>query len=158
MAINYSNLITRLSQDQSTLTNPRLTVRVLRYLANRIEQDYKPPVSPHFRALPPQLDCPETAWPWLLKAKPWIFDGINLKSEPYYAYLASGRPATLMEDLAAVEHLDDPSLADISETLTGSRQYGGATYSRVKAVKEALLQTTTTAEEAEYSPRTTKAA
>lgn len=36
-------------------------------------------------------------------------------------------------------------LADISEELTGSRQYGGATYKRVKAVAEALKTSTTPA-------------
>ena len=60
--------------------------------------------------------------------------------------LAAGRGKTdrLLDDLAAVEHLDDPSLADISEALTGSREYGGGAYTRIKKVKQLLDSTTTT--------------
>ncbi len=52
----------------------------------------------------------------------------------------------LDQDLKAIAHLTNPSLADIAEILTGSRQYGGATYHRVKAVSQALKSSTTTEE------------
>jgi hypothetical protein len=60
--------------------------------------------------------------------------------------LAAGKGAAdrLAADLAAVEHLDNPSLADLSEALTGSREYGGAAYTHLKKVKQLLDSTTTT--------------
>lgn len=54
------------------------------------------------------------------------------------------------QDVAKVAHLVDPSLADISQALTGSRQYGGAAYARVKAVQRALKTTTTQPEEGQH--------
>lgn len=42
-------------------------------------------------------------------------------------------------DLAKVAHLKEPSLADISEVLTGRRYYRGSTYARVKAVQNVLI-------------------
>jgi len=44
------------------------------------------------QALPVELYKEETAWPWLIKNFPWLFDGINLKSEPYARWLKSGGP------------------------------------------------------------------
>lgn len=41
-------------------------------------------------------------------------------------------------DLAKVAHLKEPSLADISEVLNGSRYYSGKTHARLKAVQTAL--------------------
>lgn len=58
----------------------------------------------------------------------------------------------IQSDLQAVAHLVNPSLADISEELTGSRQYGGATYKRVKAVKDALKSSTTPPKNGVYRP------
>lgn len=49
-------------------------------------------------------------------------------------------------------------LADISEVLTGERQYGGATYKRVKDVAEALKTSTTTAKSGRSSPKQAKRA
>lgn len=63
----------------------------------------------------------------------------------------------LDQDIQTCAHLDNPSLADISELLTGDRQYGGAIYKRVKAVKQALENTTTPAN-GKYSQNTTKQA
>ena len=38
-------------------------------------------------ALPEALSNPETGWPWLLKNYPAIFDGIDIRREPYAQYL-----------------------------------------------------------------------
>jgi len=38
------------------------------------------------------------------------------------------------------------TLADIAESLTGKREYGGAAFTRIKAVKTFLEDTTTTPE------------
>jgi len=54
----------------------------------------------------------------------------------------------LQRDVDRVRHLGSgASLADISETLTGKRTYGGAAYQRVKEVQEALKTSTTTPSE-----------
>lgn len=52
----------------------------------------------------------------------------------------------LERDVAAVQHLASPRLADISEVLTGERHYSGSTYKRVKAVADALKSSTSPAE------------
>lgn len=64
----------------------------------------------------------------------------------------------LDQDLKAVAHLRSPSMADISEVLTGDRQYGGATYKRVKAVYQALKSSTTPAKANEYGLKSRKQA
>lgn len=78
------------------------------------------------------------------------------------AVLGPGRAAPvagqLEQDLKAIAHLQAPSLADISEVLTGERQYGGATYKRVKAVQQALKSSTTTAKTNEYGLKSRKQA
>lgn len=93
---------------------------------------------------------PSEAWPWLLRRFPDVFDGINLSSEPYahYLNLTHKRETTRVEqdqDLLIVARyfLAHLTLADISEALTGKREYGGAIYTRVKTVKK-LLDTTIT--------------
>ncbi|MCB0208027.1 MAG: hypothetical protein KDJ52_01780 [Anaerolineae bacterium] len=108
-------------------------------------------------SMPDEMGDPETAWPWLLRNMPWIFKGIDVKREPYAHYLEKspqmGQNASLLADVKAVRHLGpDPSLADISEVLTGSRQYGGSVYKRVKEVKELLETTTTTTEQGRVVP------
>lgn len=40
--------------------------------------------------MPAELDTPETAWPWLVENCPEIFEGINLKREPYARYIRNG--------------------------------------------------------------------
>ena len=83
------------------------------------------------------------------------------EASPVLSYLADDVRAALLspeeekasqvsQDVAKVAHLVDPSLADIAQVLTGERQYGGATYHRVKAVQRALKTTTTQPEEGEY--------
>jgi hypothetical protein len=84
----------------------------------------------------------------------------DLKSD-FKAYQTPPADTTdlqLQQDVEAVQHLKSPSLADISEILTGSRQYGGATYTRVKAVKQALNSTTTTENGPELAVEVEKAA
>ena len=104
------------------------------------------------RDLPEILyDPPEIAWPWLVEHCPQIFDGIDVQKEPYAQYL-KGKPMSTVVDMADVltvarYFLKDLKLADISEALTGKREYGGAIYTRVKAVKQLLENTTTTQNE-----------
>jgi len=78
------------------------------------------------------------------------------------AVLRPGRAAPvdsqLDRDLKAIAHLHAPSLADISEILTGDRQYGGATYKRVKTAHDALKSSTTTAKTDDYGLKQQKQA
>lgn len=71
------------------------------------------------------------------------------EASPVLSYMADEVKAAILpagsekvnyldQDIAKVSHLVQPSLADISEVLTGSRYYRGATYARVKAVQNAL--------------------
>lgn len=53
-------------------------------------------------------------------------------------------------DLAKVAHLSKPSLADLSEALTGSRYYSGKTHGRLKAVQEALNSSSSPHQDAGY--------
>jgi len=68
----------------------------------------------------------------------------------YVAKSASSESESqLQRDVERVRHLGQgASLADISDVLTGERTYGGAVYRRVKAVRDALKNTTTTPSEA----------
>jgi hypothetical protein len=95
-------------------------------------------------------DTPEVAWKWLVENCPGLFDGIDLKNEPYAHYL-NGKSSSIIIDTSdllqvARYFLKDLKLADISEALTGKREYGGAIYTRVKAISQ-LLNNTTTADE-----------
>lgn len=56
----------------------------------------------------------------------------------------------LQQDLQAIEHLSEPTKADISEVLTGKRTYGGANYERVKQAYEAFYSSTTTGDQEFY--------
>lgn len=44
------------------------------------------------QALPVELYKAETAWPWLINNFPWLFDGINIRSEPYARYTKYIKP------------------------------------------------------------------
>ena len=81
-----------------------------------------------------------TRFPYLADLLPsWYVDSKSLKNEPQ---------SQLQRDIRRVKHLGQgASLADISETLTGKRTYGGAAYQRVKEVSEALKTSTTTPSE-----------
>lgn len=105
-------------------------------------------------AWPQEMQEPETGWTWLLKNRPWIFDGISLQSEPYASYLFgsesdTGTDVRLENDLEAIKHLQQPSKADIAEVLTGKRTYGGAIFERVTAAFDAFYTSTTSPEERE---------
>jgi len=71
------------------------------------------------------------------------------EASPVLSYMANDvraaiRPAgsykvsQLELDLAKVAHLKEPSLADLSQVLTGNRYYSGKTHARLKVVQEAL--------------------
>lgn len=94
-----------------------------------------------YAPFPPELDHPSTAWPFLKKRFPWLFDdekaikpveSVNRVEKDVLDF------AVFM--LGNVQY----SLADISEALTGKREYGGAIYTRIKAVRDYLENTTTT--------------
>lgn len=113
--------------------------------------------------LPEELSTAETGFPWLVANMPWIFKGIDLNKEPYAHYLekngGQGQISQLQHDVEQVLHLGPgASLADISEELTGSRQYGGSTYTRVKDVQYRLKSSTTTGREGAFTHREAKKA
>lgn len=94
-------------------------------------------------SLPAVLDKPETAWPWLVKRFPWLFDGVELTREPYASYL---KPAAIAPDLAQLEALRGKVLsqADMAELLFGDRTKTGGSYRRrILAALEWLATTTT---------------
>lgn len=97
--------------------------------------------------LPPELDNPVTAWPYLRRRFPWLFNDDSEASPPTPAAAMGGQ---VEQDVVkfAVYMLQDTNytLADIAESLTGKREYGGAAYTRVKAVRDFLENTTTTPE------------
>ncbi len=134
---NARSILTQLLQDEPTLNNPRVLVKVLRHIANRIEAAI--PSATHApEPFPKELDTPETAWPWLVTSKPWIFQGINLSTEPYYHYLKKAQP---QQDALAIAHLDNPSQADVAEVLFDDRTKTGGSYRR--RILAALAATTT---------------
>lgn len=106
------------------------------------DNDYTP-VCP-YKPLPPELDDPYTAWPWLVDRFPWLFDGIDLHHEPYYHYLKAAQPK---QDAALIAHLDNPSQADVAEVLFDDRTKTGGSYRR--RILAALKQLTTTGEAAD---------
>lgn len=122
-----------------------LLASVLRSLADDLEKPQKPTV------------IPQRAYDRVLSMTPLDVVHYFEQSPILMAHAGDVRAALLTDEMAqidqlqqdvqAVINLDQPSLADISEVLTGSRQYGGATYKRVKAVAEALESTTTTPSE-----------
>lgn len=92
------------------------------------------------RGLPTELADPETAWPYLVDRFPWLFDGIDTSREPYAQYLRksakTGQISTLAADLQALG--ENPSLADISEIVFGSRYYSGSQYAQLKKIQSDL--------------------
>lgn len=146
--------LTRLSQDNQTLSDPARLAKVLRHIADRVEQSNPPPIAPgaFTQPLPAALDSPETGWPWLLENKPWIFDGLPLHQEPYYHYLKKARPEM---DAQAISHLDSPSQADVAEILFGDRTKTGGSYRRRIL---AALEATTTNDQPDNQEKQRKAA
>lgn len=102
---------------------------------------------------PKELDNPETAWVYLRQRFPLYFQGVGRlpgELDKPTATTASAMGAAVAQDVIkfAVYMLQDKhyTLADIAESLTGKREYGGAIFSRVKAVRNFLENTTTTPE------------
>jgi len=134
---NARSILTQLLQDEPTLNNPRVLVKVLRHIANRIEAAISP-VAYAPTPFPQELNTPETGWPWLVANRPQIFEGINLSTEPYYRYLKAAQP---QQDALAIAHLDNPSQADVAEVLFDDRTKTGGGYRR--RILAALAATTT---------------
>jgi hypothetical protein len=102
-------------------------------------------MNPYYKPLPPEIKTATTAWPYMRRRWPWMFgdDAMGTKD----ARLPGAEVPTPVErDVIQVAlcHCHDLKLADIAEALTGRREYGGAIYTRVKAVKKYLENTTTT--------------
>lgn len=156
---NYTPIthLTQLLQDDLTLANPAMLVRVLRHIANRVEATIPPRPSPTLlKAFPKDLDSPETAWPWLVAHKPELFAGIPLHTEPYFNYLKQNQPD---QDAALIAHLDQPSQADVAKILFDDRTKTGGSYRRrILAALEAVKLTTTTPARPDERPQIQKAA
>ena len=102
---------------------------------------------------PKELDNPETAWLYLRQRFPLYFQGVGRlpgELDKPTATPASAIAAPVTQDVVkfAVYMLQGKhyTLADIAESLTGRREYGGAVFTRVKAVRDFLENTTTTPE------------
>jgi hypothetical protein len=101
--------------------------------------------NPYYQPLPSELNSPTTAWPYLRRRFPWLFEDEVLPREQAAVQLTQVEKDVIE---FAVYMLQDKyyTLADIAESLTGKREYGGALFTRVKAVKNFLEDTTTTQE------------
>jgi hypothetical protein len=130
---------------------PDVLAAELRRLADILEtssvkERHEKTVKRELAALPDLLTGPETAWPWLVKRFPWLFDGIDLKSEPYASYLKTPQ---VDQDMQLLEPYRGKELsqADVAGLLFGDRtKTGGAYRRRILAVMEALNPTTTSTE------------
>lgn len=101
--------------------------------------------NPYYKPLPPEMDSSQTAWPYLRRRWPWLFGDEDMGTKD--ARLPGGAVPTQVEQdviQVALYHCQNLKLADIAEALTGRREYGGAIFTRVKAVKKYLENTTTT--------------
>ena len=101
----------------------------------------------HYQPLPLELNSPTTAWPYLRRRFPWLFneDGEVLKEQP------AAHLGTVDQDIITfAKHFlkdKDFKLADIAQALTGSRLYAGSNLvKRLQAVQSAIKDTTTTPE------------
>ncbi|MCL4295227.1 MAG: hypothetical protein KJ077_05845 [Anaerolineae bacterium] len=131
---------------------PEVLAAELRRLADLLEpssvkQRHEKTVKRELAALPEMMTAPETAWPWLVQRFPWLFDGIDLRTEPYASYLKVPQVEKDLELLAAYRGRD-LSQADVAGLLFGDRTKTGGSYRRrILAVMEALNPTTTTSSE-----------
>jgi hypothetical protein len=103
---------------------------------------------------PKELDNDATAWAYLRQRFPLYFQGVGRlpgELDKPIATTPSAMRAPVECDVVkfAVYMLQDKhyTLADIAEGLTGRREYGGAVFTRVKAVRDFLENTTTTTPE-----------
>jgi hypothetical protein len=135
-------------QDYIQLCGPASDLAAeLRRLADIIEpssvkERHKRQVLQDLAALPAALEKPETAWPWLVRRFPWLFDGVELSREPYASYLKSHQAGP---DLAGLEALRGKVLsqADVAELLFGDRTKTGGSYRRRILAALDWLATTT---------------
>lgn len=99
-------------------------------------------MNPYYQPLPPEMDSPQTAWPYLKRRFPWLFsDEGEIPKESRAAELTNTEKDVLQFAVYMLREVHF-SLADISEALTGQREYGGAMFTRVKAVRTFLTTTT----------------
>lgn len=113
----------------------------LRQIANAIE----PKSVAASLQLPPEMDDPYTAWPWLVKRYPWLFGDIDVSREPYSAYLKAAQPQADFETALDAGCDVSSSQADIAQALFDDRTKTGGSYRRrILAVKNQLKNTTTT--------------
>lgn len=87
---------------------------------------------------PTELNDPVTAWPYLRKRFPWLFDD-QKEVAPAAPQIDVER---VYDDLLVIAQHFTPkelTLADISEILTNERYYSGSTYKRVKDVYDLLF-------------------
>jgi len=105
--------------------------------------------NPYYKPFPPEMSNPTTAWPYMRRRWPWIFGAEETMGTKTADQVSSFVPTLVEKDVIQVAlcHCQDLKLADIAEALTGRREYGGAIYTRVKAVKKFLENTTTTAQD-----------
>lgn len=131
--------------------HPDVLAAELRRLADMLETSsvkdrHEKTVKRELAALPELLNGPETAWPWLVKRFPWLFDGIDLKNEPYASYL---KIPQVEQDLNLLQPYRGRELsqADVAGLLFGDRTKTGGSYRRrILAVMDALNPTTTSIE------------
>jgi hypothetical protein len=104
-------------------------------------------MNPYYQPFPKEIENATTAWPYLRRRFPWIF---NEDGEVQPEGEQARQLGQIEQDVIkfAVYMLQDKhyTLADIAEALTNKREYGGALFTRVKAVKNFLEDTTTTPE------------
>ena len=105
--------------------------------------------NPYYKPFPPEMNNPTTAWPYMRRRWPWIFGDEEAMGTKTAGQVSSFVPTLVEKDVLQVAlcHCQDLKLADIAEALTGRREYGGAIYTRVKAVKKFFENTTTTAQD-----------
>lgn len=155
----YTKLLIRLVQEREIMSSPQRLAQVLRDMADRIEASLPGPLIPSpakqtiFQPFPEELNDESTAWLWLLENRPQIFQGIELRTEPYYHHI---KAAQERRDAELVAAMDDPSQADVAQALFGDRTQTGGSYRRriLKAIKNA----TTTNPPATIQPKSKKAA
>lgn len=102
--------------------------------------------NPYYQPLPSELDSPVTAWPYLRRRFPWLFNEDGEVPQQPAVQLGTTEQDVVKFAVYALQG-KHYTLADIAESLTGRREYGGALFTRVKAVKNFLEDTTTTTPE-----------
>ncbi len=103
--------------------------------------------------MPLVMATPETAWPWLVRRFPWLFNEIDTSREPYGHFLKQSQAE---QDATKIAHLINPSQADVAQALFNDRTKTGGSYRRRIL---AAIETTTTAEHTDLlSPAEKKAA